>query len=148
MSNESDQYAAVSSVNDRFERVEPVARLGLSMAVDAVETVAINVPLDGNKNDKNTMFAGSQFSGMVLAGWRLASNWAVDQSIGVPVVIKSTQMEFMRPVDSALHCVAVLLEQPSQGKSGNWKLDIRVEARDEQGAVCAILRGDYRVLVA
>lgn len=148
MNTKGSQAAPMSSVNDRFERVEPVARLGLSVADDRVDTVAIDVPLDGNKNDKNTMFAGSQFSGMVLAGWRLASNWAIAQGIGVPVVIKSTQMEFMRPVDSALHCVAVLVEQPSQGKSGNWKLDIRVEARDGQGTVCAILRGDYRVLVA
>lgn len=148
MRSKVDQAVSFSSVNDRFERVEPVARLGLSVADDTVDTVAINVPLDGNKNDKNTMFAGSQFSGMVLAGWRLASNWAIEQGIGVPVVIKSTQMEFMRPVDSELHCVAVLMEPPSQGKSGNWKLDIKVEARDDQGTVCAILRGDYRVLVA
>jgi thioesterase domain-containing protein len=143
-----EKLTTAASVSSRFDKVEPVARLGLTVATDGLDAVAIDVPLDGNKNDKNTMFAGSQFSGMVLAGWRLASNWAVSQGITVPVVIKSTQMEFMRPVDTQLHCVAAVVDQPSQGKSGNWKLDIRVEARDEQGVVCAVLQGDYRVLVA
>ncbi len=135
------------SVRDRLNRVEPVARLGLSLEADNRDTVVIDVPLSGNKNDKETMFAGSQFSGMVLAGWKLASNWAVDKGIQVPVVIKSTQMEFLRPVVSVLHCSAQLLADPSQGRSGNWKLDIRVEACDESGAICAVLQGDYRVLV-
>lgn len=136
------------SIRDRLNRVEPVGRLGLSLKTDSQDGVVIDVPLAGNKNDKDTMFAGSQFSGMVLAGWKLASNWAVEQGIEVPVVIKSTHMDFLRPVETTLHCSAQLSDAPSQGRSGNWKLEIRVEACDETGAICAVLQGDYRVLVA
>lgn len=129
-----------------IEGIQPVESLGLSLQEDHLDRVVIQVPLEGNLNDKNTMFAGSQFSGMVLAGWRLASNWAADMGERFPVVIKSTQMDFSAPVIGKLNCVAKLDKPAKRRKSGNWKLKITVEARAENGEICAILRGDYRVL--
>lgn len=129
-----------------LDGIQPVDSLGITLLENHLDRVVMQVPLQGNLNDKMTMFAGSQFSGMVLAGWRLASNWAADADKNAPVVIKSTKMDFSLPVDGDLICIATLDKPAKAGRSGNWKLKITVEARTASGELCAVLHGDYRVL--
>jgi len=130
-----------------LDGIQPVESLGIELKENHLDRVVLMVPLQGNLNDKMTMFAGSQFSGMVLAGWRLASNWASDMAENHPVVIKSSNIDFFNPVKSDLECIASLERKPKQGNSGNWKLKVRVEAKNAQGEVLAVLTGNYRILV-
>lgn len=129
-----------------LDGIQPVESLGIELKENHLDRVVLRVPMQGNLNDKMTMFAGSQYSGLVLAGWRLASNWAADMGENLPVVIKSSNIDFYKPVTEALECVASLERKPKQGNSGNWKLKVRVEAKDSKGDVLAVLIGNYRVL--
>ena len=126
--------------------IQPAETLGIRVLENHIDRVILEMPLEGNLNDKNTMFAGSQFSAMVLAGWSLATNWAKDMGVHAPVVIHKTEMEFSRPVVSDLICKAVLAEVGSRSRSGNYQLKIRIEATDAENEICAVLQGDYRVL--
>lgn len=129
-----------------LDGIQPVESLGIELKENHLDRVVLTVPMEGNLNDKKTMFAGSQYSGMVLAGWRLASNWAADMGENFPVVIKSSNIDFLKPVADDLECVASLERKPKQGNLGNWKLKIRVEAKNPKGDVLAVLTGNYRVL--
>jgi len=130
-----------------LNQIQPYETLGFTTVSDDAEQVVMTVPGSGNKNDKMTMFAGSQFSGLVLAGWRLVANWTQEHlQTTCPIVIKSTQTEFKRPVEKDLLCRAFLADTPSQQKNGNWKMLVRVEGLDEDGQLCVFIEGDYRVL--
>jgi thioesterase domain-containing protein len=130
-----------------IDKIQPAVQLGFDLKRDDSSQVHLNVPMDGNLNDKQTMFAGSQFSGMVLAGWKLAMNWVYEQQIEAPVVIKNTQMDFLRPVTSTLHCHARFLSEPEIPERGNVRLAIEVVAVNEQDKPCARLTGDYRAIL-
>lgn len=131
-----------------IDQIQPAVQLGFDLKVDQPDEVHLNVPLPGNLNDKQTMFAGSQFSGMVLAGWKLAMNWVQSQGMEAPVVIKNTQMDFLRPVTSTLHCHARLLTEPELPNTGNLRLAIEVIGVNDQDKPCARLTGDYRAILA
>ena len=46
--------------------------MGLRVVAANAQGVTVQIPIEPNRNDKGTLFAGSSYSGLVLAGWMLA----------------------------------------------------------------------------
>jgi thioesterase domain-containing protein len=129
-----------------FEKIEPWHRLGFTMEEACARRVAIAVPLDGNRNDKGTMFGGSVYSAMVLAGWRLCGEQAAEAGLAGDIVVRDSSVTFLRPVTGGLTAVAVPRSPPKKTPRGNYAFDISVTASDAGGNKCAEFAGSYRLL--
>lgn len=120
--------------------------LGITVVRDDEETVVLQMPLTGNTNDKGTMFAGSIYSLMVLAGWKLAMNSA--QAAGSPgdVVISNASVKYLRPITQDCQAQAELTGSFYLNLYGNGCCDIRVTIMTHQGKLAADFTGEYRIL--
>jgi len=106
-------------------------------------TASMGIHLDGNRNDKNTMFAGSIYSVMVLCGWTLARYICDKRRDDYDVVIKESTNVFVKPVHSNCVARASLLARPVQKKNNNLSMNINIELLDENSQKCAELSGTY-----
>jgi thioesterase domain-containing protein len=131
-----------------LEAIEPLRSMGISL-VGATESEAeFFLPLTGNTNDKGTLFAGSQYSGLVICGWYLTSQWATSQNLSEKVAIKDCHVTYPKAAVSDCRVIARFKQTPDQRPSGHWRALVEVSAIDEAGDVVSTLSGDYRVLVS
>lgn len=130
-----------------LDRIEPLAKLGIELVDSTDDATWFRIPLSGNKNDKGTLFAGSQYSALVLAGWYHTSQWASKHQLSERVAIKDCHVTYPKPAQSDLAVKAKFVDEPDQRLSGHWRARVIVEAMDEDGEVAGRLEGDYRVLV-
>ncbi|WP_320824223.1 YiiD C-terminal domain-containing protein [Reinekea sp.] len=129
-----------------LQAIEPLKPLGIKL-LHCTETEAVfSLPLVGNRNDKATVFAGSQYSVLVLAGWYLTSTWSTGQQLGSKVAIKDSQVQYPKAAWSDLRIVARFVSPPDRRPSGHWRALLSVEARDELGELVSQFSGDYRIL--
>ncbi|MFT5008495.1 MAG: thioesterase domain-containing protein [Granulosicoccus sp.] len=128
--------------------IEPLAHLGIELVHCNAAEAVFSLPLDGNRNDKATVFAGSQYSVLVLAGWYLTSAWAAEQQLGDKVAIKDSQVQYPKAALTDLRIVARFISPPECRPSGHWRALLSVEARDAQGELVSQFTGDYRILQA
>lgn len=129
-----------------LDQIEPFRTLDFSLDEAEGERVVMSVPLDGNRNDKGTMFGGSVYSAMVLAGWSLSIEQGKAAGRTGDIVIKDSSIAFLRPVTGRLTVTATAADPPAQTRSGNLAFRISVVAEDEQGERCAEFEGNYRLL--
>ena len=131
-----------------LDAIEPLHALGIKLLTQSDASAEFCVPLHGNKNDKGTLFAGSQYSGLVICGWYLAGHWASRHQLGEKVAIKDCHVTYPLPALTDLTVTATFQEPPDQRPSGHYRALIVVEAKDTEGNVTSVLRGDYRILQA
>jgi thioesterase domain-containing protein len=129
-----------------LETIEPLESLGIRLIECTSDTATFEVPMRGNQNDKGTLFAGSQYSGLVICGWYLVSHWAQEQNIGTKVAIKDCQVSYPNAAYSGVKTVATFSKRPDKRPSGHWRALVQVTATDEEGQITAVMNGDYRVL--
>lgn len=129
-----------------FEKIEPWHSLGFTSDEANARRVAITVPMDGNRNDKGTMFGGSVYSAMVLAGWKLCGEQGAEAGLSGDIVVRDSSVSFLRPVTGDLTVLAVPLAPPQETPRGNYAFTISVTASDQQGRKCAEFSGGYRLL--
>ncbi|MBN2844336.1 MAG: YiiD C-terminal domain-containing protein [Sedimentisphaerales bacterium] len=120
--------------------------LGITVVRDDSDNVVLQIPLAGNTNDKGTMFAGSIYSLMVMAGWKLAMNSA--EAAGAPgnVVISSASVNYLRPIAQDCQATAELTRGFYLNAYGSGCCDIRVTIFNTQNKLCADFTGQYRIL--
>ena len=129
-----------------IDAIEPYRSLGMRETCAGPDRVAISVPLDGNRNDKGTLFGGSMYSAMVLAGWRLANLKAHQLGKSGDVYVKRSTIDFLRPIRSEMQAVATLKSPPADTPSGNLAFEVAITASDETGATCGRADASYRLL--
>lgn len=129
-----------------LEAIEPLSALGIQLQSASTERVVFDIPLVGNRNDKGTLFAGSQYSALVLAGWYLATQWSAGQGLGDKVAIKDCQVSYPKAALSAVTVTAQFRAAPDQRPSGHWRAQIQVQGVDAEGDLVGELTGDYRIL--
>jgi thioesterase domain-containing protein len=129
-----------------LDRIEPLKALGVELVSCNGDTAIFTIPLIGNRNDKGTFFAGSQYSAIVLAGWYLCSSWAKYHDLGEKVAVKSGDVAYPKAAVSDLTVAAHFVELPQKRPSGHWKAMINVVATDDQGDEVCVFLGDYRIL--
>lgn len=129
-----------------LDTIEPLSALGIKMVSCDTGKAVFTIPLIGNRNDKGTFFAGSQYSAVVLSGWYLCSNWAGINNLGEKVAIKSGNVAYPKAALSDLIVTARFISLPEKRPSGHWKAMVDICAVDESGdSVCTFV-GDYRIL--
>lgn len=129
-----------------LDAIEPLKSLGIELIKCSEDTASFSVPIQGNQNDKGTLFAGSQYSGLVICGWYLASHWAQSQGLGSKVAIKSCNVTYPNAATTSIKTIATFTNTPDKRPSGHWRAMITVVGVDENGLETSKLTGDYRVL--
>jgi thioesterase domain-containing protein len=129
-----------------LEKIEPFHTLGFGKEQVSDERVTISVPLSGNRNDKGTMFAGSVYSAMVLAGWKLCVEQARSLGLCGDIVVRDSSISFLRPMKTDLLATAVVRDAPRKTPRGNYAFDISVSASNADGKTCAKFSGSYRLV--
>jgi len=80
----------------------------------ANDRLTLSAPLAPNKNDKNTAFAGSQYSLAVLAGWSWVTLKLKELGINHELVVASAEIRYLRPICNSLSAEA------SVDHNGDW----------------------------
>lgn len=132
----------------RLDQIEPFQALDFRLDGAGAERVDLSVPLAGNRNDKGTMFGGSVYSAMVLAGWLLCIELARAEGEDGDIVVKDSSIAFLRPVRGRLTVTATPRAAPTRTARGNLAFEVDVTARDPEGADCARFDGRYRLLAS
>ena len=97
------------------------------------DSVTITAPFEKNRNDKNTVFAGSQASLALLAGWSLVT-LAFNHCGVTSVAAMQSEMSYLKPIRGNILLKAVLAEganiagvENMLSKKGRAKISVRVE---------------------
>lgn len=130
-----------------LNQIEPLAKLGIEWVSSDDSGTRFRIPLLGNRNDKGTVFAGSQYTALVVTGWYHTARWAGLQGLPEQVAIKDSQVRYPKAAYSDLDIHAHFTAPPDVRPSGHWRALVEVTARDADGDVVAVLTGDYRVLI-
>ena len=131
----------------QLDNIEPLAKLGIDWVGSDDNGTRFRIPLHGNRNDKGTVFAGSQYAALVIAGWYHTARWAGLNGLPEQVAIKDSQVRYPKAARSDLDVQAQFTASPEVRPSGHWRALVEVTARDAEGDVVAVLTGDYRVLL-
>ena len=107
--------------------------------------VAVRIPADGNGNDKGTLFAGSLYSGLVLAGWCLVMARARANGFAHPwAAIVDAHVTYAKPLRTDAEAVAVCAEEPKLVPGArNWAR-VSVSIDDEVAFVGRYAVGETR----
>lgn len=124
----------------------PLEKLGITLQSVSETEAVFHVPLAPNVNDKGTLFAGSQYSGLVIAGWTLASHWAEVNGLGDKVAIKDCSVSYPNAATKDVTVTASFQQTPDERPSGHTRALIRVQGVDSEGTLVSELKGDYRIL--
>ena len=129
-----------------LDAIEPFVSLGMTETGATPERVVLEIPLAGNRNDKGTLFGGSMFSAMLLAGWRLCLLNAERMGESGDTYVKDSAVRFLRPIRSDMRAVARLVRQPYETGRGNLAFDVEIDAVDGAGKVCGRAEAGFRML--
>ena len=130
----------------KLDKIEPLVKLGIKLQRCDDQQAVFSLPLIGNRNDKATMFAGSQYSALVVAGWYLVGYWAELNGLGDRVAIKDGQVSYPKAAESDLTVCARFEQPPEIRPSGHWRVLVSVEASDAEGELVSRFTADYRIL--
>ncbi len=129
-----------------LDAIEPFVTLGLTETEAGPGRVVISVPLVGNRNDKGTLFGGSMYSAMLLAGWKLCNIEAERIGETGETYVKESGVQFLRPIRSEMKAIARLTRPPYITGRGNLAFDVEVDATDEADKLCGRAQATYRLL--
>jgi thioesterase domain-containing protein len=115
---------SLDEINNIFK--EKIPLVGNSMHIEVVSAddkcVKVKIPMEGNANDKGTMFAGVSYSALVIAGWCLAMNKAYESGFEHPwAAIVDAKCHYQKALREDSVATAEFLEpaNPVPGEK-NW----------------------------
>ncbi len=107
------------------------------------EGADIRIPIEYNRNDKGSLFAGSIYAGAVMAGYRRAEMLCAAHGVRGELVAKEARVRYFKAILSDALAVASVGNEPLLKPNGNYSLRIRVAVQDACGIVCAELEAEY-----
>lgn len=112
-------------------------------------TLRVQAPLEANRNDKGTFFAGSQAMLLTLSGWALTTLLAEQAGFPSDVVAVESELSYCAPVTSDMVVsVSVTDEQCRRfherlARKGRAPLTVDASGSDAAGAEGARFRASY-----
>lgn len=95
------------------ENIPVVDGMGLHVDVSDGQCVTLRIPIEPNRNDKGTMFAGASYSGLVLAGWLLVMNRARESGFQDPwVAVVDAHVHYAKAIRETVLAAATFAEAP------------------------------------
>ena len=108
----------------------------------------IRIPLEQNSNDKGCLFAGSIYSGAILAAYRAAERLFAERGLVGELVAKTASANYLKRIVSDGVAVAAINGEPVCKPNGNHTLTVTVSVLDAGGAACAEFTGEFVLLKA
>ena len=102
----------------------------------------VTIPFEPNRNDKGCLFAGSLYSGAILAAYRSAERRFAERGLNGALVAKGAAVRYLKSVATDGTAVAAACGEPQLKPNGNHALTVTVEVRDASGVPCAELQAD------
>lgn len=81
-----------------FTDIIPAQALGIEVSRHWKNGIELSAPLDKNRNDKGTGFAGSISSILTLAGWALITRELKEAGLQANVMVVKSETEYTAPV--------------------------------------------------
>jgi thioesterase domain-containing protein len=143
----------LTELQSTLEREIPICRpMGIKVVGDGDDGLTLALPLDSNRNHRQTAFAGSLNALCTLAGWGTTFLLLRELNQSGDIVIRRSSIRYQQPVDwisivarchpvtpSASKYFVEMLEEKGQGK-----LDLVVEImKGDEAAV--VFHGSYVV---
>ncbi len=95
-----------SETNNLFADIPPAQAMGITVSKHWKNGLELCAPLECNRNDKGTAFAGSIASLLTLAGWGLLTLRLRGSTIEPDIMVVSSEIKYVRPARKALRAVA------------------------------------------
>lgn len=129
-----------------FDDTTPAASLGIRIRSYDGKVVVVNTPLDMNRNDKGTAFAGSIYSSLVLSGSALVSLLLQDRGLQAAAILVKSSTEYHAPVtDSTFQsCARLMMEDSPDGGMGDLLRSIQTKGRGKINVRCEVTSGDIK----
>lgn len=127
--------------------IEAVKRTGIELVSIGHGSVTLKMPLKGNENHVNMMYAGSLFALAELPGGVVMLS-ALDAQKYYPV-IGEMSIRYIKPavtditVEAALTADQIAQMQTDLDASGKCKYVLNLELKDANGVVVAVTTGTY-----
>ncbi len=102
----------------------------------------IAIPLGPNSNDKGCLFAGSIYSGAILAAYRAAERRCVEKGLSGGLVAKSATVRYLKSIVTDGRAVAVACGDPVCKPNGNHSVAVTVAVLDAADTPCAEFSAD------
>jgi len=110
------------------------------------EGQGIRIPLAYNVNDKGCLFAGSIYSGAILAAYRTAERLAAQDGLAGVLVAKTASVRYLKSILSDGSAVATPCGAPVCKPNGNHSLQVTVIVSDAAGTACAEVQVEFILL--
>ena len=136
----------IAELNSRIRADIPsVGAMRLEVVSADAARVVVRIPADGNGNDKGTLFAGSLYSGLVLAGWCLVMARARANGFAHPwAAIVDAHVTYAKPLRTDAEAVAVFAGEPDLVPGArNWAR-VSVSIGDEVAFIGRYAVGETR----
>jgi thioesterase domain-containing protein len=131
------------SISEILKQIKPYETLGMKVENENTDSFTMSIPLNENINDKNTMFAGSIYSVMVLCGWALAYEMLNHDAKAYNIVIKQSHIDYVSPVQTGAQAIARLNGNIITKTNGNKSIQVTVNLKDSDDKSCAEFTGEY-----
>lgn len=136
-----------------FDRMPPVAALGLRVERLDAQRLRLVAPLARNVNDKGCAFGGSLASALTLAGWGVLEIALHRAGEAAEVYIADSRLDYLAPLYDDL-CIEAAWPQPEAfaglraklAARGRGGLLLQAEASDANGRVVTRLEGRYAAI--
>jgi len=112
------------------------------------EGAEIRIPLEQNSNDKGCLFAGSIFSGAILAAYRAAERLFAERGLAGALVAKTASVNYIKGIVSDGSAGATACGEPVCKPNGNHALTVTVTVSDSDNVACAEFTGEFVLLKA
>ena len=105
-------------VEQLWERIGLIESLGLRLAEVSPSALTVFLPIVLNRNDKQTAFAGSLYSALVLSGWTLLSLKAAERALSPDIMIVESRCSYRHAIISDCLVDCVLEQDPFREYAG------------------------------
>ncbi len=106
----------------------------------------IRIPFEHNLNDKGCLFAGSIYSGAILAAYREAERLFAARGLAGELVAKTASVSYLKRIESDGSAVAEACGEPVCKPNGNHTLTVTVAVSDAGRARCADFTAEFVLL--
>jgi len=97
----------------------------------------VDIPLAANCNDKGCLFAGSIYSGAIVAAYRAAERLCAARGLDGDLVAKTATINYLKPIVADGRAAATRVEEPLRKPNGNHAVRVTVVIADAQGTAGA-----------
>lgn len=106
----------------------------------------VAIPLEQNSNDKGCLFAGSIYSGAIIAAYRAAERCFAEHGLVGAQVAKTVSIGYLKSIISDGRAVATSCGAPLLKPNGNHALTVTVAVNNEEGTLCAEVQAEMILL--